>query len=108
MKLLINIMNIYSMAYYYGLVGAGFGTSLFIGNMASVFVPGNQKVDPQYEWSSQNLNKMGDCLVISATKALIGGTLWPYFFGRFISQPSSICGHYNIGHIFSPAFEAKK
>lgn len=87
--------------YNYVLVGTAFGAGMFFGNMASVCIPGNNRVDPKYEWSALNWDKVGDCIVISATKAIICGTQWPYFLYTFITNPRSICNHYNLGYIFS-------
>jgi hypothetical protein len=86
----------------YLMIGAYLGGSIFIGNMVSICIPNNRRVDPKYEWSNQNKDKFYDSLIISTTKGVISGVAWPYYIYRFVTNPSSIYNHYNLGYIYSP------
>lgn len=98
--------------YVYGKVGLGVAATLLTSNMLSIFIPGNQRVDPKYEWSQQDWDRAGDCLVISSTKAVIGGLGWPLLGLRLVGDlaisPSNACNVFNVGYKSSPHYLSVK
>jgi hypothetical protein len=67
--------------YLYAKIGLKIGAAVFIGNIISVCVPNNRRVDKKYEYTARQLEKTWDreqdCIIIALTKGLISGALWP-------------------------------
>lgn len=79
---------------------------VFLGNMCSVLIPGNTRVDPQYQFRQLTLDKIMECCVISITKSVTAGILWPLITVRLLSEihndPSMALNFLNLGYHNSP------
>lgn len=94
--------------YLYLKIGAGAGCVIFLGNMMSVLIPGNTRIDPNYEWSQLSLKKYGECAVISVTKAVIAGVTWPLLAVRIVQDlaihPEQFGNFMHLGYGKSPHY----
>jgi len=101
-----------ALLYLYGIIGIAGGLAIFSGDLCSICVPGNTRVDPHYVWSEQSFDKLQDCLVISLVKGICAGATWPIVTYKAVSDlvyDRGNFGHFmQLGYFKSPHYLNKK
>ncbi len=97
-------MSVYKYFKKYVKVGFIVGVVIYSSNMISICIPNNTYVDPKYVYNNMTADKVSDCVVISLTKAIIGGVTWPFLIINTLVKSNTLLAPLCLGHFRSPYF----